>query len=51
MPPLSSSNRFTVLSVDEVYESNSISSTDSIVDDSQAVPSPCSHVQRHLKWE
>jgi hypothetical protein len=47
MPPLSLSNCFAVLSVDEVYKSNSISSTDSIVDNSQAVPSPpplCLHV-------
>jgi hypothetical protein len=54
MPPLSSSNRFAVLSVDEVYKSNSISLTDSIVDDLQAIPSPpplCSRVQRHPKWE
>jgi hypothetical protein len=40
MPPLSSSNCFAVLSVDEVYKSNSISLTDSIADDSQAVPTP-----------
>jgi hypothetical protein len=40
MPPLSSSNRFAVLSVDEVYESNSISLTDSITDNSQAIPTP-----------
>jgi hypothetical protein len=54
MLPLSSSNHFAVLSVDEVYESNSISLTDSIADDSQAIPNPNpphSHVQRCLKWE
>jgi hypothetical protein len=37
MPPLSSSNCFTVLSVEEVYESNSISSTDDIVNNPKAV--------------
>jgi hypothetical protein len=54
MPPLSSSNRFAVLSVDKVYKSNSISSADSIVDNSQAVPTPnppCLHARRHPRWE
>jgi hypothetical protein len=42
------------LSVNKVYESNSISLTDSIADNLQAVPTPpplWSHVQKRLKWE
>ena len=53
-PPLSAQNRFAVLSVDEVYESNSISSTDLSTSDAQAIltsPSPRSRFHKRPKWE
>jgi hypothetical protein len=53
-PPLSSNNRFVVLSVEEVHKSDSISSTDDIVSDLEAVlkpPRPCSRFRTHPKWE
>ena len=43
-----------MLSVDEVYESNSISSTDLSASDAQAVlppPSPRSHFHKRPNWE
>jgi hypothetical protein len=51
---LSSNNRFVVLSVEEVHELDSISSTDDIVSNLEAVlkpPRPCSQFQTHPKWE
>ena len=53
-PPLSVKNRFAVLSVDEVYESNSISSTDLSASNAQAVlppPSPCLRFRKCPNWE
>src|ERR1700679_4279557 len=53
-PPLSTSNRFAVLSVEEVYESNSISSTDNTSNDPKAVLTPPPSRNRFPKrpnWE
>ena len=53
-PPLSAKNRFAVLSVDEVYGSNSISSTDLSASDAQAIlppPSPCLRFHKRPNWE
>ena len=53
-PLLSVKNRFAVLLVDEVYESNSISSTDLSASDVQAVlppPSPRSCFRKRPNWE
>jgi hypothetical protein len=54
MPPLSSNNHFTVLSVEGVFKSDSISLTDTTVNDSKAVPNPTPphlRFRRHPKWE
>jgi hypothetical protein len=47
MPPLSSKNCFATLLVEEVYELNSIFSTDAITNDSKAIPTP----PNTPKWE
>jgi hypothetical protein len=57
MPLLSSTNRFAMLLVEEVYKLNSISSTDTIANDSKAIPTPPnalkprSRFRNHPKWE
>ena len=53
-PPLSSSNRFAVLSVEEVHELNSISSTDDTSNGSKAVPTlqtPRNRFRKRPNWE
>ena len=54
MPPLSSINRFAALSVEEVYESNSISLTDTTSNDPKAIltsPPPRNRFRKRPNWE
>jgi hypothetical protein len=50
MPPLSLKNRFAMLLVEEVYKLNSISSTDAITNNSEAIPTPPNTPKPHSRF-